>query len=527
MRLRRFWGWGYEDDGPDPRMLAMAESALPSLLGMTDMRVSPRPRIEEIELRKPRVAIPEDLGSIADASTLERAQHTYGKSYRDLARGIARKFENPPDFVAFPTTEAELVRVLEFCDSNRLAAIPYGGGSSVCGGVEANVGDRYAGAISIDLTRMNRVLELDLASRSAKIQGGALGPVLEDQLEPHGLTLRHYPQSFEFSTLGGWIATRSGGHFATGPTHIDEMVQALRVLTPRGVIETRRLPGDGAGPSAERLFIGSEGILGLITEAWMRVFERPRFRAKASVRFREFVDAMRAVRLLACSGLMPSNCRVLDATEAMLNGAGNGSDSVLLVGFESSDHALEPWMTRALELCRDANGEVVSSQSADDDAARAWKGAFLKAPYLRDELALRGVFVETFETAVTWDRFDSLHARVMSAAEDSARALGGQAIVTCRVTHAYPDGAAPYFTVITPARAGAELEQWQTIKDAITSAMLDAGGTVTHHHAVGRDFRPWYDRQRPELFAQALRAAKRELDPNGVLNPGVLLDSLA
>jgi alkyldihydroxyacetonephosphate synthase len=524
MRVRRFWGWGWEDEGPDPSLLSMAEAALPSLLSMTEMRVGTRPRIEEIELAKPRLEPPAALAEICDASSFERAGHCYGKSYRDLARALARKFENAPDFVAFPRDEHELVQVLDFCAGARAAAIPYGGGSSVCGGVEANVGDRHRAAVSIDLTRMNRVLELDLPSRSARIQGGALGPILEEQLKPHGLSLRHYPQSFEFSTLGGWIATRSGGHFATGPTHIDELVQALRVVTPAGTLETRRLPGDGAGPSAERLFIGSEGILGVITEAWMRVFDRPRFRAKASVRYDEFSKAASAVRLLARSGLMPSNCRLLDAKEAMLNGAGNGSDAMLLVGFESSDHALDAWMERALELCRDAGGEVLSSSSSDDEKAGAWRGAFLRAPYLRDELALRGVFVETFETAVTWDRFESLHARVMSAAEDAARQLGGQAIVTCRVTHAYPDGAAPYFTVITPARRGDELAQWLTIKEAITSAMLDAGGTVTHHHAVGRDFRPWYDRQRPELFAQALSAAKQKLDPNGLLNPGVLLD---
>ncbi len=526
MRVRRFWGWGWEDEGPDPSMLSAAEAALPSLLGMESMQVGTRPRIEEIRMQTPRIAPPASLAGLSDDSTLCRASHTYGKSYRDLARALDRNFEHPPDFVAFPENETDLVAILDFCDNECAAAIPYGGGSSVCGGVEADVGERYRAAVSIDLTRMNRVIEIDEASRCARIQGGALGPTLEAELRPHGLTLRHYPQSFEFSTLGGWIATRSGGHFATGPTHIDELVQALRVVTPRGAIETRRLPGDGAGPSVERWFAGSEGILGVITEAWMRVFERPRFRAKASVRFADFESGAQAVRALGRSGLYPSNCRLLDAKEAMLNGAGAGSEALLLVGFESSDHPLDAWLARAIELCRDAGGQVPDSAlvtKTDDDAASAWRGAFLRAPYLRDELALRGVFIETFETAVTWDRFHSLHERVMAAAESAAAQFGGKSIVTCRVTHAYPDGAAPYFTVITPARRGAELTQWQVIKEAITSAMLDAGGTTTHHHAVGRDFRPFYERQRPELFARALRAAKRELDPSGVMNPGVLL----
>jgi alkyldihydroxyacetonephosphate synthase len=371
------------------------------------------------------------------------------------------------------------------------------------------------------------VVEVDATSRAARIRAGTFGPALETALRPYGLSLRHYPQSFEFSTLGGWIATRSGGHFATLFTHIDELVQSLTVISPSGRLQTRRLPGDGAGPSPERLFIGSEGVLGIITEAWMRVFERPRFRASLTARYPDLASGARAVRALAQSGLHPSNCRLLDPLEAMLNGAGGGDVAVLLVAFESSDHPLDAWIARAAELCRDAGGEVPEGAiraraelGEREGSSGAWRQAFVRAPYLRDELALRGVFVETFETAVTWDRFDALVASVSAAARGAA---GDRAIVTCRITHAYPDGAAPYFTVITPARQGAELAQWDEIKASVTTAMLEAGGTVTHHHAVGRDVVRWYQAQRPEPFAHALSAAKRALDPAGVLNPGVLL----
>jgi alkyldihydroxyacetonephosphate synthase len=408
----------------------------------------------------------------------------------------------------------------------------------VCGGVEAAVGDAFAGSISIDMGRMQRVLEVDKLSRAARIQAGVLGPSLEAQLKPHGLTLRHYPQSFEFSSLGGWIATRSAGHFATVYTHIDELVEAVRVVTPSGTLETRRLPGDGAGPSAERLFIGSEGILGVICEAWVRLFERPRFRASTTASFSDFAAAVRATRALAQSGLNPQNCRLLDGLEALMNGVGSTDRALLIIGFESHDHPPNALLARAAELCRDAGAELPdsalrfsaavkpeSSAATDrDEMALAWRRAFLRAPYLRDELVLRGVFVETFETAVTWDRFETLHAAVMEAARRSAeQASGGSPLVTCRITHVYPDGAAPYFTVVCPARRGVELAQWQTIKSAITEAMLNAGGTVTHHHAVGRDFRPWYDRQRPDGFARALEGAKTALDPRGIMNPGVLI----
>lgn len=529
MRKRRFWGWGFEDAGADPNVLAAAEAGLGPLLGMSEVKRREPPRLEELRFSPPRVSAPASLARLVTDAPFERALHSYGRSYRDLVRALARSFDNPPDLIAFPESDADVAELLDWCGSARIAAIPFGGGSSVCGGVEPNVGDAYRGVVSIDLGRMARVLEIDRASRAARIQAGVLGPALEEQLRPHGLSLRHFPQSFEVSSLGGWIATRSGGHFATLYTHIDELVQALTVVTPSGRVETRRLPGDGAGPSPERLFIGSEGILGVITEAWMRVFERPTFRASLTARFDDFGKGAGAVRALAQSGLHPSNCRLLDPLEAMLNGAGGG-EAVLLVAFESSDHPLDPWIARAAEICRDAGARLPDSairvraeQGERGGSAGAWREAFVRAPYLRDELALRGVFVETFETAVTWDRFDELCAAVRAAAGAATAQLGGRAVVTCRVTHAYPDGAAPYFTVIAPARAGAELEQWAVVKEAVTSAMLAAGGTVTHHHAVGRDFRPWYERQRPEPFARALAAAKRELDPNGVLNPGVLL----
>jgi alkyldihydroxyacetonephosphate synthase len=361
------------------------------------------------------------------------------------------------------------------------------------------------------------------------------GPALEDQLRPHGLTLRHFPQSFEFSSLGGWIATRSGGHYATLYTHIDDFVESLRVVTPSGIVASRRLPGSGAGPSPDRLFIGSEGILGVITEAWMRLQDRPTFRASTSVKFpgdSGFLEAARTLRGLSQAGLFPSNCRVLDALEAMNSGAGDGSHAVLVLGFESADHALDAWMARALELCRDGGGVVPEGAATTrtdpgttrEGAAGAWRRAFLQAPYLRDVLIGFAVFSETFETSITWDRFEEFHAGVMHATRDAIRRVLGAGSVTCRFTHVYPDGPAPYYTMMGPARRGSEIEQWREIKTAASEAVLGLGGTITHHHAVGRDHRPWYDRQRPEPFARALRAAKAELDPGGVLNPGVLID---
>jgi alkyldihydroxyacetonephosphate synthase len=532
---RSFWGWGNAGEGPDPEQQQGIVRTLAARFEVPDLALAPAPRVADLDLRAPRLAAPAPLAEILHDDPETRAGHHYGKSYRDVVRGARGEFPSPPDWVALPRNESEVAAVLDWCDGVGAAVVPYGGGSSVVGGVETAVGDGRPGCVSLDLTRLDRVLEIDRASRAARIQAGVLGPALEDQLRPHGLTLRHFPQSFEFSTLGGWIATRSGGHYATLYTHIDDFVESVRALTPSGVWESRRLPGSGAGPSPDRMLIGSEGILGVISEAWMRLQDRPTHRASASVRFpgaNGFLKGAAAVRALSQSGLAPSNCRLLDALEAANSGAGDGDESVLVLGFESADHGLDAWMERALELCRDAGGQVpegagrtrTDAGASREGAAGAWRNAFLQAPYLRDVLVRAAMVIETFETAVTWDRFEAFHRAVTAATEDAVRRVCGRGTVTCRFTHVYPDGPAPYYSVMAPGRRGSELEQWAEIKAAASEALHAHGGTITHHHAVGRDHRPWYDRQRPEPFARALAAAKREVDPGGILNPGVLLD---
>jgi len=433
--------------------------------------------------------------------------------------------------VAFPRDESEIEAVLSWAEAEGAAVIPFGGGTSVVGGVEPRVGERPV--VSHDLRRLDRVLEVDPTSLAARIQAGATGPGLEEQLREHGLTLRHFPQSFEYSTLGGWIATRAGGHFATLETHIDDLVESVRAITPRGTWESRRLPGSGAGPSPDRMLIGSEGILGVIAEAWVRVRPRPQYKASAGVTFGDFNQAAEAVRAIAQSGLHPANCRLLDAAEAELTGAGDGSANLLILGFESADHPVDHWMDLALEAAREHGGTPgeVRTSSDGDDAVGAWRGAFLLAPYLRDTFVACGVLSETFETAVTWDRFEEFQATVMETTRRAVSAASGVPAdgpgaprVSCRLTHVYPDGAAPYFTVLAPAVRGGEVEQWDEVKAAVSEALIDAGGTITHHHAIGRDHRPWYDRQRPAPFAAALRAAKAGVDPSGMLNPGVLIE---
>jgi alkyldihydroxyacetonephosphate synthase len=518
-RRLKHWGWGYEDEQPSDRELGEAAAYLVDRLGFGSRQPERPVPLSAVSLPKPRLRPPDSLPCSTDA--YQRALHAYGRSYRDVVRAFRGRFDHVPDVVAHPSSEAEVQAVLDWALSQNAAVIPFGGGTSVVGGVEPVGCERV---VTIDLKALDRVREVDQVSLSARIQAGATGPGLERQLAEHGLTLRHFPQSFQFSTLGGWIATRAGGHFATLYTHIDDLVESVRALTPVGIWESRRLPGSGAGISPDRLLIGSEGVLGLVTEAWVRVRRRPVHRASVAVRFPDFLGGARAVRALSQSGLYPSNCRLIDPREAHVTGAGDGFHALLVLGFESAEHEVEHWMSLALECCADHGGTWERGGGGDRmGETGAWREAFLRAPYLRDTFVAIGVLSETFETAITWERFAEFHENVTARTSAAVAQVCGAGSVTCRFTHVYPDGPAPYYTILAPARRGDELEQWEEIKAAASEAVIAGGGTITHHHAVGRDHRPWYDRQRPEPFAVALRAAKAAVDPTGALNPGVLV----
>jgi alkyldihydroxyacetonephosphate synthase len=531
-RVRSWWGWGWED-----RAFSDAECvALGALVPGAPAAPLPIPRVGDLDLGEPRVSLPAALTSIGDDSPTARASHGRGKAYRDVVRALHGDAGAPPDVVARPRDEADVVAVLDWASDADVAVVPFGGGSSVVGGVECD-GDGHRGVVSLDLTAMDRVLEVDRTSRAARVQAGVFGPALEDQLRPDGLTLRHFPQSFEFSTLGGWIVTRAGGHYATLRTHIDDLVESVRAVTPVGVSESWRLPGSGAGPSPDRLFLGSEGVLGVVTEAWVRLQDRPVHRRSTTATFGDAAAAFDAVRAIAQSDLHPANCRLLDPSEAAMSGAGPGDRWVLVLGVESAVRPVDATMDVLVEMARDHGGSVADGAaggaapsdgragSGRDRAAETWRSAFLRMPYQRDALARMSVLVETFETATTWDRVGPLYDAVRDEVGAAVREVtGADGLLTCRLTHVYPDGAAPYFTVIAGGRRGAEVAMWDQIKAASMEVLGRHRATVTHHHAVGRDHRPGYDRQRPEPFALALRAAKGALDPAGILNPGVLID---
>ena len=376
--------FGLESDEPSDQQRQDAARQLSDRLGVA-IEVPRMPKADELELRPPRILPPDSIADFCFNDNYERALHSHG-GYRDPA--IRWQFSNPPDIVAHPRTEEELEAILEWCSKGGIATIPYGGGSSVVDGVTPPQG--YDGLVTIDMDQFDQVLEMDETSRAARIQAGVFGPALEDQLRPHGFTLRHFPQSFTGSTLGGWIATRSGGHYATKDTHIDDFVESVRMLTPVGWWESRRLPGSGAGgPSPDRLVIGNEGILGVITEAWMRIQVRPRYRATAGVAFPSWEAGYEATRQIVQAKLWPANLRLLDPELARGSAGMDGTQALLIIGFESGE-LLQDWpMRMAVEIAREAGGKIDDSDiilsgmgepTGRQGATGAWREAFVSRP---------------------------------------------------------------------------------------------------------------------------------------------------
>jgi alkyldihydroxyacetonephosphate synthase len=545
-RRRKHWGWGYEDEQPTLEQLGVLARALEERLGFPFQQPLEPFALAKVSLQPARIAPPAALVALCTDAHYDRVRHSHGSSYCEVVDGFYGRFAHVPDLVAYPREERQLEELLGWCAQERVAAIPYGGGTSVVGGVRPAVPATYTGVLSIDLSNLSGLYELDSVSGAARIGAGSSGPALEGALAQHGFTLRHYPQSFAFSTLGGWIATRAAGHFATGQTHIEDHLEAVRMVTPAGLLATRRLPASGAGSDPLRLVAGSEGALGVITEAWVRVRKRPQAIVRATVSFERFELGAQCLAELLQSGLLPANCRLLDEREAAFAAAGEVRGALLLLAFESAARSeparrlLGAQMDQALSICAAHGGDAgdgprfherssaaaepsgVSDLQAAGTGAReqreaGWREAFLGAPYLRDAMVACGVFTETFETAVSWDRFPSLDSSVRSAAAEALGSIGvseSNVRVSARLTHAYPDGAAPYYTVIAPAKRGEEAAQWQTLKSAISDAIL-----------AGRDHMPWYSRERTQPFAAAFAGAKSALDPRWVLNPGVLLDA--
>jgi len=554
----RWWGWGTLDQDYSLEGRPAFWPTLQEWLELSDEAIeheTPPVSLEEISLRPPRLDAPvlsslrKLLGEEAVRTDRRaRVEHAYGKSYRDLIRVRAGHIPNPPDAVVYPTDQGQVVALLAWAADRDVAVIPFGGGSTVLGGVEPPPDNRPT--ITLDLARLDRVLAVDPVSRTARIQAGATGPEVEAQLNAQGFTLGHFPQSFEFSTLGGWIATRSAGQNSIGYGKIEDMTQAVRVVTPAGIIETKDTPATAAGPSLLQLLVGSEGIYGVITEATMRIHPLPAVQDYRGILFHSLEDGVAAFRdLMQSPQLRPAIVRLSDAPEttayAVMSHKHHGlrrladsligwylkmrgydlttGSTLMLLGFDGDAGWTARQWDLALEICGDHRG-----LSLGRAVGRSWMRERYAQPYLRDTLLGHAVLVDTLETATTWSNLMRLYEAMVSAMKGAIAATdGGPGYVMTHISHAYEHGASLYSTFLGRQVGDPDplvkQAQWQAVKQATTEAILAAGGTLTHHHGIGRDHAPWLEEEVGQVGVKVLRTLKQTLDPTGIMNPGILL----
>lgn len=536
----RWWGWGDPEHPP-----ALGADALAFLREHVGVAETPSPPVALGAVQVASSALPADaaqaLREVVGQQGVrvdhgERVLHAAGKGYPDLVRLRAGIPEGAPDAVLHPRDRAQVRGLLEVCARHALAVVPFGGGTSVVGGVSPLRGESHSAVVALDLGALRGILDVDRESLTVRVAAGMRAPALERELGGLGLTLGHFPQSFEYVSLGGCAATRSAGQASTGYGRFEEMVKGLVLLAPAGDIELPVIPATAAGPELRRMVVGSEGTLGVISELSLRVRAAPAMRQYEGAFFRDFASGVQALRALAQERVAPAVARLSDEAETGMSLAlagsgglkgrlgrsylglrGYGGGCLAILGFEGTSEEVEHKRKRALTLLRRHEGLPVGQSPG-----KAWLAQRFAAPYLRDELLTQGVMVETLETATRWSNLERLHREVSGAIERALAAQGTPGLVMCHVSHLYDTGASLYFTFLARQREDA-IEQWQAIKHAACEAIVDGEGTITHHHAVGRDHAPWLEREIGVAGVSALRALKQQLDPAGIMNPGKLL----
>jgi alkyldihydroxyacetonephosphate synthase len=531
----RWYGWG--DPERRVELGADARAMLRSELG--EAQPDERASLQSVIVPEPRPLPREIAETVGPAAILTAREHRVrraaGRGYPDLVRLRAGRLDEAPDAVVLPANSAEVARVLDICGREGIGVVPFGGGTSVVGGVEPLRG-RLERLITLDLRRLRRVA-VDRRSLTATLGPGLRGPEAEEALATQGVTLGHFPQSFEYATIGGFAAARSAGQASSGYGRFDEQVTAVELTAPAGELRTLDTPHSAAGPALRELVLGSEGVLGVITDVTARVRTAPERRRYEGWMAADFASAADVVRSLAQSGCLPDVIRVSDETETRTSlamaGTGGGKRALLggylrlrrrdrgclvICGWEDEAEAVERRRALASRILRSSGAAALGGA-----AGRAWERGRYDGPYLRDELLDLGYMAETLETAHTWARLGELYDGVRGALSASLAAQGTPGIVMCHLSHAYRDGASLYFTFIARRRPGAELEQWRAVKAAASEAIVEAGGTITHHHGVGRDHAPYMRAEVGELGVETLRTVKERLDPAGIMNPGKLL----
>ncbi len=530
----KWWGWG--DAERRAELPPSAVAALRDELGVGPADATEPVALERVTLPEPRPVPDAVAAALGPGGMLtgaeDRIQRAAGRSYPDLIRLRTGRLENAPDAVLLPQDPRQVAAALAACAESDVAIVPFGGGSSVVGGLEALRGERAA-VVSLDLARLDSV-QIDRTAMTARLGPGLRGPDAEAALGERGATLGHFPQSYEQATIGGYAATRSAGQASSGYGRFDDLVTAVELTSPVGAMRTLQIPHTAAGPSLRELVLGSEGILGVITEVACRVRPKPQLRRFEGWMASDWAAGVEIVRTLAQRDEMPDVLRLSDeeetrvsldlagtqgwqkrALDAYLGLRRRRGGCLIICGWEGEHEAVRRRRSLATRRLREGGAAALGASAGD-----SWERSRFQGPYLRDELLGLGVLVETLETAHTWSRLAELYQAVTGALKD---ALGQASIVMCHLSHAYADGASLYFTFFAGARHGEEIEQWRAAKTAACEAIVASEGTITHHHAVGRDHAPYMGAEVGEVGIDALRAIKERLDPAGIMNPGKLL----
>jgi alkyldihydroxyacetonephosphate synthase len=553
-RARLRWnGWGWIDH-PDPTAASPdIWTRIAEAFGMEALPSTPPKRLEEIDLLRPRFSQSliaelesEVRGAKVTTDATERALHARGRSYHDLLHLRAGNLEFAPDAVIYPATAEDTASVLAFAATKNFAVVPFGGGSSVVGGVTGKAGPEHAGVISLDVTRMHRVIAVDRTAMTATIEAVIYGPQLEEALGALGLTLGHYPQSFEFSTLGGWIAARGAGQQSNRYGKAEKWLVSTRLATPTGLWSTESFPASAAGPRLGDLVVGSEGLLGVITDATVKIHTKPEVKDYRGFLFKTFADGVSAVREMVHRDVPTAMMRLSDADETWFFQAFSTSQSssssaftsiakrylalkgfddrpcLFVLGLEGEREIVDHARSRGSAIIKAHGGFPLGTGPGE----RWYHGRF-SAPFMRDPMMDHGLGVDTLETATTWSNIDKLYNAVRDALREAIAGTmpspGMRGVVLGHVSHSYPDGASLYFTFIFPRDLSQEIDQWRTIKRAASEAIVSNGGTISHHHGVGEDHAHWLRGEKGDIAMRLLAAVKRELDPKGILNPGKLL----
>jgi alkyldihydroxyacetonephosphate synthase len=535
-RDSKWWGWG--DPEVRPALDPEARATLRDRVG--ELRpAAPAPAVEGVALPLPQ-ALPPALIDAVGAENVhtgveDRVRHATGCGYVDLARLRSGRLDAAPDAVLLPADAATVQRVLRICAEEGVAVVPFGGGTSVVGGVEPLRGP-HERLVSLDLARL-RDVGVDGRSLTARLGAGLRGPEAEAALARHGFVLGHFPQSFEYATIGGFAATRSAGQASSGYGRFDALVSSVRLLSPAGELSTRETPHSAAGPALRELIVGSEGTLGVIPDVSVRVRPVPRQRRYEAWVAESFEAGAEIVRALAQGPGLPDVIRLSDEEETEISLALSGprglaatafgayltlrrrrGGCLIVLGIEGEEESVARRRALAARELR-GGGAAYLGQGA----GRSWEHGRFQGPYLRDTLMDMGAMVETLETAHTWAKLSELHGAVSRAIRDALAGQGTPGLAFCHLSHAYADGASLYFTFVARAKPGEEIEQWRAVKRAASEAIVAAGGTITHHHGVGRDHAPYMEAEIGGLGLDVLRAAKDRLDPAGIMNPGKLL----